>query len=347
MFENEKIKVMVVNDSLLMRIHLSELIMSSSHLIVGDTARDGVEALAKIKRNKPDVILTDLEMPNMDGFTFIQNLAKDDTLIPIIVVSSYGHESAKLVFDSLEVGALDFVTLPIKEENLPQFKEILIQKIEIAARSNPSLLIPQKILNIKPVKKIKEKAGTASKVVIIGASTGGPRVLYELFSNLPSDLNAGVLIIQHMPPGFTNKFAQRLDGISRLKITEARDGDPILEGTCMVAPGDYHMLVEPSHCVVLNQSQKRFGVRPAINMSMITAAETYGPNTIGVLLTGMGQDGAFGMKMIKKRGGYTIAQDETTSVVYGMAKAAKELESVDKMLPINKISDEIVRLVNA
>lgn len=348
MSENEKIKVMVVNDSLVIRTLLSEIITSNPKMKVSDTARDGTEALARLKRNRPDVILVDLEMPNMDGLTFIQNVVKDDHLIPIIVVSSYGQEGAKVIFDSLEVGALDFIALPLNGEvDRIQFKENLISKIEIAVKSNPEVLIPQKILSIKPAKKQKEASGTASKIVVIGASTGGPRTLYEIISKLPADLPAGLLIVQHMPSSFTGKFAQRLDEISNLQITEAKEGDLIQEGKGLVAPGDYHMLVKPERCINLNQTDKRFGVRPAVNMSMITASEVYGANTIGVLLTGMGQDGAFGMKMIKKRGGLTIAQDESSSVVFGMAKAANELEAVDKMVPLDQISDEIVKAVCA
>ncbi|MBI1829084.1 MAG: chemotaxis response regulator protein-glutamate methylesterase [Thaumarchaeota archaeon] len=348
MHENDKIKVMIVNDSAIMRMLLSEMVSSNSNMHVIDTARDGIDALIKIKRNRPDVLLVDLEMPNMDGLTLIQNIANEKNIIPVIVVSSYGQEGAKVIFDSLEVGALDFIPLPLnEEESHEQFKRNLISKIEVAARSNPELLIPQRILNIKPTKKQRETIGSASKVVVIGASTGGPRTLYDMFSKLPGDLHAGLLLVQHMPSSFTGKFAQRLDEISNLHVVEAKEGDLIEEGKCLVAPGDYHMLISPSHRISLNQDHKRFGVRPAVNVSMITASEVYGANTVGVLLTGMGQDGAFGMKMIKKRGGYTMAQDESSSIVFGMAKAANELDAVDKMLPVDQIPEEIVRAVNA
>lgn len=342
----EKIKVTVVNDSAIMRMLLCEMISSHDKMQVLDTARDGFDALVKIKRNKPDVLLVDLEMPNMDGLTLIQNLANDSHLIPIIVVSSYGQEGAKLVFDSLEVGALDFIQLPM-DESREQFKINLLSKIEAAANSNPILLIPQRILNMKPSKKQRETVGAASKVVIIGASTGGPRTLYDLFPKIPADLKAGILLVQHMPSAFTEKFAKRLDEISNMHVIQAREGDLIEEGKCLVAPGDYHMMVDSSRRISLNQDHKRFGVRPAVNVSMITASEVYGPNTIGVLLTGMGQDGAFGMKMIKKRGGSTIAQDESSSIVFGMPKAANELGCVDKMLHVNKIPEEIIKVVNA
>ncbi len=339
---------MIVNDSLIMRMLLSEVIVSSPKMVISDVARDGQEALSKLKMKRPDVILVDLEMPNMDGLTFIRNVANQNKIIPIIITSSYSQEGSKIIFDSLEAGALDFISM--SEEiikNRQQFQEELVSKIDIASTSNPELLIPQKILSIKPAKKQKERAGTASKVVVIGASTGGPRALHELVSKLPGDLNAGLLIVQHMPSIFTTKFAQRLNEVSELEISEAKDGDLIERGKGLVAPGDYHMVVSSSHCVNLNKEHKRFGVRPAVNMSMITASEIYGVNTIGVLLTGMGQDGAFGMKMIKNRGGFTIAQDESSAVVFGMPKAAKDLDVVDKMLHINQIPEEIIKVVNA
>ena len=348
MNEQSKLKVLIVNDSLIMRMLLSETIMSNPKMEVSDLARDGLEALTKLRLHKPDVILVDLEMPNMDGLTFIQNAVNYDRNIPIIVISSYSHEGSKVIFDALEAGALDFMSLSTNiAENRQQFQEELFSKIETAAKSNPELLIPEKILSIKPTKKQRGNINTASKVVVLGASTGGPKTLCEIVSKLPGNLPVGLLIVQHMPSSFTTKFAQRLDEISEFEISEAKEGDSIQQGKGLVAPGDYHMVVNSSHCVSLNKEDKRFGVRPAVNMSMITASEVYGENAIGVLLTGMGQDGAFGMKMIKKRGGHTIAQDESTSVVFGMPKAARDLDAVDKMLPLDQIPSEIVKVVNA
>lgn len=342
----DKINVMIVNDSPFITELLSETVSSNGRLRVSEKARDGLDAIRKIKHNRPDVILLDLEMPHMDGLTFIEQTVKDD-LIPIIVVSTYGQEGAKLVLDALEFGAVDFIS--ICQDNpgkLQEFKNNLINKIEVAARSNPYVLIPRNISRLMPViKKNYTIDDTATQVVVIGSSTGGPKVLYDIMSNLPADLPAGLLIVQHMPYSFTAKFAQRLDTISKLRVKEAQEGDVIKEGTALLAPGDYHMLVNSQHQVNLSHGAKRFGVRPSVNMSMITAAEVYGGNTVGVLLSGMGHDGAFGMKMIKKRRGDTIAQNESTSAVFGMAKAACEFDAVDKLVPADMISNEIVMAV--
>lgn len=348
MNEQDKIKILIINDSLTVRMILSELILSNKKMHVSGIARDGLEGLTKMRIEKPHVILVDLEMPNMDGLTFIQNAVNYDKTIPIIVTSSYSQEGSRVIFDALEAGALDFVSLSDNiTQDKQQFQEELFAKIEIAAKSNPEVLIPEKILSIKPSKKQKGKIGTAPKVVVIGASTGGPKTLCDIVSKLPGDLPAGLLIVQHMPGNFTTKFAQRLDEISEFDITEAKDGDSIQIGKGLLAPGDYHMEIKSSQCVSLNKDHKRFGVRPAVNVSMITASEVYGENAVGVLLTGMGQDGAFGMKMIRKRGGQTIAQDEATSIVFGMPKAAQDLDAVDKMLPLEDIPAEIVRMVTA
>ncbi|NDB51040.1 MAG: chemotaxis response regulator protein-glutamate methylesterase [Nitrosopumilaceae archaeon] len=345
---SEKIKVLIINDSLTVRMILSEMVLANKNMHISGTARDGLEGLSKLKLEKPDVILVDLEMPNMDGLTFIQNAVAYDKTVPIIVTSSYSQEGSRVIFDALEAGALDFISLADSiVENKLHFQEELFSKIETASKSNPEVLIPEKILSIKPVKKTKGKAGTATKIIVIGASTGGPKTLCDIVSKLPGDLPAGLLIIQHMPSNFTTKFAQRLDEISEFSISEAKDGDAIQIGKGLLAPGDYHMEINSSQCVTLNKEHKRFGVRPAVNVSMITASEIYGENAVGVLLTGMGQDGAFGMKMIRKRGGQTIAQDEATSIVYGMPKAAKDLDAVDKILPLDKIPAEIVRMVTA
>ncbi len=347
MNEHNKIQILIVNDSLVVRMMLSEMILSDKRMQVSAVARDGLEGLAKLKAAKPDVILVDLEMPNMDGLAFIQNVVSQDKTIPIIVISSYSQEGSRVIFDALEAGALDFISLSDNVENKQQFQEELFAKIETAVKSNPEVLIPEKILSIKPIKKQKGNAGTASKVIVIGASTGGPKTLCDIVSKLPGNLPAGLLIVQHMPGNFTTKFAQRLDEISEFSISEAKDGDSIQTGKGLVAPGGYHMEIKPSQCVSLSTGHKRFGVRPAVNVSMITASEIYGENAIGVLLTGMGQDGAFGMKMIRKRGGQTIAQDESTSIVFGMPKAAKDLDAVDKLLPLDQIPSEIVRMVYA
>ena len=342
------IRVMIVNDSPYLTEIISDMISSESHMTITDKARDGLDALRKLKINRPDVILLDLEMPNMDGFTFIEEIVKG-SIIPIIIVSNYSKSGARVILDSLELGAMDFVTIPQEDspEFLRQFKDSLISKIETAANSNPLVVIPHKISQLRHVQEKKFNSNTvASKLIVIGASTGAPKIITDMMEELPADLQAGILIVQHMPRDFTTTFAQRLDSISKLTVKEAKDGDLIQTGVALLAPGDYHLVVEPTRKVKLNQSPKRFGVRPSANVTMISASEVFGANVIGVILSGMGQDGAFGMKMIKKRQGITLAQDAASSVIYGMAKAAHELHAVDKMIPASKLAQEIIKELN-
>lgn len=343
--ENQ-IDVWIVNDSKYMTQLLSDLV-SNNEIRITNTARDGAEALRKLTLKKPHVILLDLEMPTMDGLTFIEEVVKQDKLVPIIVVSSFTQEGAKLVLDALENGAVDFVPVsPSNPDILSELKNSLISKIKIAAESDPNQAIVKNIEKLKPPsQKPLTTPHAAERVIIIGSSTGGPNTVQHILSSLPADLPAGVLVVQHMPKEFTGPFALRLDENCELTVKEAQNGDVIKNGTVLVAQGGQHMVVEPNMRVKLVAGPKRFGVRPAVNMTMVSASEVFGSNTIGVLLTGMGHDGAFGMKTIKNRGGKTIAQDSSSSLIYGMPKAAVDLHAVDKSLPTQKIPKAILEEV--
>ncbi|MDE1861909.1 MAG: chemotaxis-specific protein-glutamate methyltransferase CheB [Thaumarchaeota archaeon] len=337
---------MIVNDSAYMIELLKDLLAGETNIKVVETARDGLEAMRKIRHVAVDVVLLDLEMPNMDGLSFIENVMRERT-VNIIVVSNYSKSGTKLILDSLELGAVDFVPIPQDgSEILKNLKSILVSKIEVASRSNPEMLVPKAISKLRPP-AIKEKfsCNMASKVVVIGASTGAPRVISDILSEMPEDLPAGFLIVQHMSKDFVTSFSERLNEVSKIHVKEAEQNDLIREGVALLAPGDMHMEVSNNRRIALNQGPKRFGVRPAINVTMVSASEVFGADTIGVLLSGMGQDGAFGMKMIKKRHGITLAQDESTSVVFGMAKAANDLHAVDRMVGAGEIANEIARVV--
>lgn len=337
-----QIKVIIINDSSYMSTLLKDLI-SSDAILVSDIARDGYDGLRKVAIHKPDVILLDLEMPRMDGLTFIEEMVKLGTLIPTILVSSFSQDGAKIVLDALENGAIDFVTISsVNPEGTNNLKDTLIDKITTAAKCDPYKQVIEKINSLKPKKKPQISAQAATVIVTIASSTGGPNIVQTVLAGLPSNIRAGILVVQHMPKGFTKKFAERLDETSQITVKEAEDGDLITEGVALVAPGDFHMEVDSQLRVRLVNGPKRFGVRPAANVTMISATEFFGANTIGVTLTGMGHDGAFGMKAIKRRGGRTFAQDEQSSVVFGMAKAACELNAVDELLPPEKISQAIV-----
>lgn len=347
---SEKVQVMIVNDSSYMRTFFSDMVSSSQRLHVCETAIDGADALRKLAKAKPNVVLLDMEMPNMDGLQFIERVMSTNPL-PIVVVSSYGHKGADVVFSALDMGAIEFIPIPQDDpQQLRALKETLVSKIEVAAMTNPVTLRAKRARMLasggaaprqRPVRPSQE----GKTIVVIGASTGGPGMVAEVMSRLPADLPAAVVIVQHMPEGFTKSFAERLNGLSKIPVQEAKDGDELKTGMALLAPGDYHMIIRPSRKVELNKSPKRFGVRPAINMTMVSASEVYGARTIGVLMTGMGHDGAFGMKTIKRKGGKTLGQDEASSVVFGMAKAAAEMDAVDKLLPPDKIAEEIVRMV--
>lgn len=322
-------------------------LVSSETICVCDSARDGIEGLRKMGYQKPDVILLDLEMPRMDGVTFIEEMVKRGSLVPTILVSNFSQDGAKIVLDALENGAIDFVPISqASSEGMTQLKETLISKITTVAYCDPYKLVVEKINSLKPKRKSAISSQAATVVVTIASSTGGPNIVQSILAGLPADIKAGILLVQHMPKGFTTKFAERLDQASEITVREAREGDLITEGVAFVAPGDLHMEIDSELRIRLINGPKRFGVRPAANIMMVSAAEYFGANTIGVILTGMGHDGAFGMKTIKRRGGKTIAQDEQSSVVFGMAKAAYELNAVDVLLPPEKIPQAIVEEVN-
>lgn len=342
---SSQINVLIINDSSYMSTLLKDLV-STDTIRVYDVARDGIEALRKIALQKPDVILLDLEMPRMDGVTFIEEMVKRGTLIPTILVSSFSQDGAKIVLDALENGAIDFVPISqVNPDGTGQLKETLISKITVAAKCDPYKLVIEKIGNLKPKRKAIVSSQAASVVITIASSTGGPNIVQTILARLPSDLNAGVLVVQHMPKGFTQKFAERLDEACAIRVKEAQEGDLITQGLALVAPGDLHMEVDSNLKIKLVNGPKRFGVRPEANITMVSASELFGANTIGVTLTGMGHDGAFGMKTIKRRGGKTFAQDEKSSVVFGMAKAAVDLNAVDQLLPPEKIAEAIIEEV--
>lgn len=342
------IKVCIVNDSNLMRKYLADLINIDGIEIIS-TAIDGKDALSKISVKKPDVILLDLEMPKMDGLTFIDEMVKSGTLFPTIIVSNFSQNGSKLVLDALENGAVDFVPIPIDSKDNEKLQDDLITKIKIAYESDPIQLIQDKINSLKPKRKVIPRTDTSERLVVIGSSTGGPATVQKVLNELPHDLPAGILLVQHMPKEFTTQFAARLSNNSGFVVKEAEEGDIIKDGEILVAPGDYHMIVQPNRKIHLDSSDKRFGVRPSVNMTMISASEVYGSSLVGVVLTGMGHDGGFGMKSIKKRGGHTIVQNKKTSVIFGMPQSVIDLNAADHILDLGeiaaKISKEVQNLV--
>jgi len=329
--------VLVVDDSLFMQKVISNLLSSDPKISVVGTARNGEEALCKIPELKPDVITLDIEMPRMDGLTTLKHIMKTHPL-PVIMLSALTQEGAEDTFKALAYGAVDYVPKPSGQISLDLklVKNELIAKIKAATSAK---LLKHRIKNLSLVAKSFD---SKDKVITIGASTGGPQALTEILTRLPKDIPP-TLIVQHMPSGFTKAFAERLDKTCKFEVKEAERGDRVSEGLALIAPGDYHMTVAKNGRIQLEKGSRINNVRPAVDPMMYSAAETYGSKVIGVLLTGMGRDGAKGMKAIKEKGGITIAQDEKTSVVFGMPKAAIEEGCVDVVLPLHKIPLEIVR----
>lgn len=332
------IKVLVVDDSAFMRKAISKILSSDPEIEVVGTARDGADALEKVAELSPDVITLDVEMPKMDGLTTLAHIMHEKP-IPVVMLSALTGEGTKATVRAMSLGAVDFIQKPSGTISLDieKIRDEIIKKVKAASRARV------KKLKFKPIKKtyfFRKR----ERVVVIGSSTGGPQALTLLLSALPEDIPASFLVVQHMPKEFTKSFAERLDSVSKLEVKEAEDGDKIKRGRALIAPGDRHMLVKNSE-VILDDGPKINAVRPAADPTMISAAHMYGDKVIGVILTGMGSDGAHGIRVIKENGGYTIAQDESTCVVFGMPKAAIATGCVDTVLPIEEIPKQLVEVM--
>ena len=343
------IKVMVVDDSALIRKLLTDILISDKELMVVGTARNGKDALEKIKKFKPDVITLDVEMPVMDGLTTLKHIVSKYK-IPVIMISTLTQNGADLTLKALEEGAVDFLPKPTNVFGLNQneVKNEIINKIKAAAKTKVEIVDVYKPIEKKKVYNKKKSKGKFSSILAIGTSTGGPRALQNLIPQLPADINATIVIVQHMPPKFTKSLSDRLNATSNINIKEAEEGDILERGWGYIAPGDYHMTIvkEANDLVVrLNQKPQVMGLRPTVDVLMESISKIKEYSKIGIILTGMGSDGAKGIKQMKDSNSSTIAQDESTSVVFGMPKAAIASGCIDLILPIDKIADSIISKV--
>lgn len=344
------IKVLVVDDSVFMRKLLSDLFAGEADFAVVDTARNGKDALDKAKRLKPDVITLDVEMPVVDGLKALE-LIMAECPTPVVMISSLTQAGAATTLKALELGAVDFVAKtagPIS--NISEIKTQILAKCRAAARANVAQLVKSQIASsVLPQQQIIYSAFnklTEERIVAIGTSTGGPRALQEVVTKIPGNIPCGIVIVQHMPPAFTKSLADRLNSLSSVTVKEAEHNDVIKPGLVLIAPGDYHMLLEREGgkvVVKLNQNPPLGGHRPAVDPMMESVGRIYGSKAVGVILTGMGHDGAKGMQAIKRQNGQTIAEDQSTSVVFGMPKSAIELGVVDKVVPITSVASEILK----
>jgi two-component system chemotaxis response regulator CheB len=321
----KKVRVLVVDDSALMRKLIPQMLAVDEAIDVVGTAMDGSFCLKKIEELKPNVVTLDLEMPGMNGIDTLKEIMRHKP-VPVIVFSSHSTEGASVTMKALGLGAFDFVTKPKDASaHMTETAGELIAKVKAAADCK---LKPRMIAGI-PAKPEKAPApsGAPNKIVAIGVSTGGPQALEFVLSQLPGDFPGAITVVQHMPDGFTDMFARRLDEVCPLRVKEAQSGDLLLPGRVLICPGSRHMKVKRlplGDIAVLSDEPRVNGHRPSVDVLLRSVAEEFRQNAVGVLMTGMGDDGAEGLGAIKREGGMTIAQSEESCVVYGMPKAAIE-----------------------
>jgi two-component system, chemotaxis family, protein-glutamate methylesterase/glutaminase len=327
-----------------MRQILEQILSSDPAIEVIGTACDPFVARDKIKRLEPDVLTLDVEMPRMDGLTFLEKLMQARPM-PVLMVSSLTEKSCETTIRALELGAVDIVTKPKIDiaSGVVQLGEQIIEKVKIAASARVKRVVPRPISGASSAASSSANRAmlkTTDRVICIGASTGGTEAILEMLTTFPPDA-PGTVITLHMPPGFTNSFARRLDGLCQVRVSEARNGDRILPGHVLIAPGGYHMGVTRAgalYSVNVGDGEPVNRHKPSVDILFRTCAKYIGGNAIGIILTGMGNDGAAGLLAMKQAGAYTIAQDEATCVVYGMPNEAVKLGAVNESLPIQEIT---------
>jgi two-component system chemotaxis response regulator CheB len=344
---SERIRVLVVDDSALMRKLIPAILERDSSIEVVGTAMDGAFALKKIEELHPDVITLDLEMPRMDGMETLRLIMRRAPL-PVIVFSTHSKEGAYSTFKALALGAIDFVAKPKNAAagHLDAIAVQLIEKIKVAKRVSGRTIRQSVPVETRPVaKKVVRATLPPNRIVAIGISTGGPNALQYVLSQIPADFAASTLIVQHMPEGFTEMFARRLDECCALDVHEARSGDLLLAGRVLICPGNRHMMVRRmprGDMVVLSDGPPMNGHRPSADVLFHSVAQEFGLTSIGVIMTGMGDDGAEGLGAIKAAGGMTVAQSEDTCVVGGMPRAAIAKGYANKIVSLDALSSFLV-----
>ncbi len=338
------VRVLVVDDSALMRKLIPQILQTDSSIQVVGTAMDGNFGLKKIEEMKPQVITLDLDMPGMGGLDMLKEIMLRHRL-PVIVVSSHSTQGAAVTLQALSMGAFDFVAKPSDvSASMPEIARELIAKIKAAAKSR-RVTIAAPSESPKPDPKTTPDAKTrATRIVAIGVSTGGPQALQYVLPQLPKNFPGTILIVQHMPEGFTEMFSRRLEEICSIAVKEVQSGDLLLAGRALICPGNRHLKVKRlplGDVAVLNDEPRVNGHRPSVDVLFKSVAEEFGEKSIGVLMTGMGEDGAQGLGMIKAAGGMTIAQSEESCVVFGMPKAAIERGFATRVVALEALANTL------
>jgi two-component system chemotaxis response regulator CheB len=338
----DKVRVLVVDDSALMRQLLSSMMASDRGIEVVGAAPDPLVARKMIKELNPDVVTLDVEMPNMDGISFLEKIMKLRPM-PVLMISSLTQQGAEATLQALELGAVDYIAKPKVDlqQGLAEKQAEIIEKVKIAAKAR---VRSGTRAATRPAAPARAGFSTTERIVAIGASTGGVEALREVLCGLPADSPA-VVVTQHMPAGFTTRFAERLDTLTQVTVREAKEGQRILPGHVYIAPGNWHLEVTragANYTCHLHDGPAVSGHRPSVDVLFRSVAASVGANAIGVILTGMGRDGAEGLKQMRDAGAATIGQNEATCIVYGMPKAAAAVGATEAELPIEKIAAAIL-----
>ncbi len=348
------IKVLIVDDSAVVRQTLSSILSSDPQIEVMGAAADPFQAAEKMKKEAPDVITLDIEMPKMDGLTFLQKIMTQHPM-PVVIVSSLAEKGSETALKALEYGAVDVIRKPRMgtKQFIEESKTLICDAVKAAAsarldrmakhvKAEPKLSADAML----PKPSSKAMIQTTEKVLAIGSSTGGTEALRVVLESMPVDC-PGIVIVQHMPEGFTSAFAKRLDGLCRIDVKEAQDNDTVIRGRALIAPGNRHMLLKRSgarYYVEIKDGPLVSRHRPSVDVLFRSAAQHAGKNAVGVIMTGMGDDGARGMSEMKQAGAFNIAQDEDSCVVFGMPKEAIKKNAVDVVVPLERIAGEAIKV---
>ncbi|MDO9445814.1 MAG: chemotaxis response regulator protein-glutamate methylesterase [Dehalococcoidia bacterium] len=332
------LRVLLVDDSATVRVTLRRALEATGLVEVAGLAEDGIQALQMLHALQPDVVTLDVEMPRLGGLETLQRLMAERPT-PVVMLSSHTTEGADTTIRALELGAVDFIEKPSFADLRAGAAVLIVEKLQAASRA--------RIARARPSEPRRTYApglgGWASRILVIGASTGGPQAVREVLTNLPDDFGLPVVVVQHMPPTFTRSLAERLDTLGPLRVHEAQTGMQMQAGQVLLAPGGFHMVFDARRSVVLTEAPPEHGVRPAVNVTMESVAAIPGSSPIGVILTGMGRDGVRGCGLLRAAGGTIISEAQSSCVVYGMPRAVADAGLSDEVVPLDEVAQAIVR----